>query len=283
MSSIAAFLRSLPTSKKTCELALSLFQLFIEVIGDCHMGLVRMGPPTELITQLVSEFAIANFVETGTHCGGTAIWASQYFKKVLTIEYCKELYEEALRKLNQLDNIKLILGDSRTELSKVLEQLEGASIFWLDAHWSGGVTYGENDQCPLLEEINIINSSNFNNFIFIDDARLFTSPPQPPHQIEQWPNITAVINELNSGNTERYIVIIEDAIIAVPCFAKAMVAHYCQEVNSKAWEEYGKQLITSNLEKRINLIYQDIKPKFKFIKKILNRISGRSHFIVGTK
>ena len=231
------------------------------------MGIVRMGPPQKLITMLANEFTVINFVETGTYYGGTTTWASKHFKNVFTIEYSKELYQEAVSKFNQFKNVEVVWGDSRTELSKLVEKLNSSSIFWLDAHWSGGLTYGKTDQCPLVEEINILNRSRFEHFILIDDARLFTSPPQLPHQIEQWPNIASVINALNSGNGDRYIVIIEDVIIAVPMFAKLAVAHYCQEVNAQAWEEYGKQLKTSDLDKGIDLIYQSFKTRLRSLRK----------------
>jgi len=34
-------------------------------------------------------------------------------------------------------------------------------------------------------------------------------------------------------------VIIEDVIIAVPDYARALVAGYCQEANTRAWQEAG--------------------------------------------
>ncbi len=229
------------------------------------MGLVRMGAPNNLIEKLATNFKISNFVETGTYHGGTAIWAANFFKNVLTIEYSKELYEQTVAKFD-ISNIEFIFGDSRTELSKLVERLDSSSLFWLDAHWSGGLTYGDTDQCPLIEEINIINSSSLDNFILIDDARLFTSPPQPPHKIEQWPDIAAVIQALKSRQSDKYIVIIEDVIIAVPSFAKSVVSEYCQNVNAKAWEDYGKQLKSSNFDKALQLIYQGIKGKLGSIK-----------------
>jgi hypothetical protein len=234
------------------------------------MGLLRMGPPVELIINLQKKIQIDNFVETGTYYGKTAIWASNYFKNVLTIEYSKKMYEELIDNYKDIGNVEFIFGDSRAEMFRIVKRLKGKSIFWLDAHWSGGLTYGNNDQCALLEEINIINLySNNEHFIFIDDARLFTSPPQPPHTVEQWPDITAVINALQSGIKKRYVVIIEDVIIAVPIFSKQTVVDYCQSVNRKTWEEYGRNLKTSKLEKGIKLIYQDVRARLGLAKKYI--------------
>lgn len=202
------------------------------------MGLVRMGPPTELVIKLAKEFKIATFIETGTYYGETSYWASQYFEKVYTIEQSKELYEKAISKFSYIKNLKFIFGDSKIELGKIIKLVRSSSLFWLDAHWSGGATYGQNEECPLIQEIKVIvNQNRFDSFIFIDDARLFTSPPPFPHKMEQWPDITLIIETLNSGLSKKYIVIFEDVIIAVPNFAKQFLAGYCQEVNTKKWHE----------------------------------------------
>lgn len=230
------------------------------------MGLIRMGPPDELIKRLSSEFAIRNFVETGTYEGATACWASEHFENVFTIEMSEHFYEETRKKYDRRENINFIFGDSRVELRKIVGKLNESAIFWLDAHWSGGATYGDDDQCPIIKEIEIINDSPRDNFIFIDDARLFASPPQPPHLPEQWADIVSVLKALQGVDNDKYIVIIEDVIIAVPAFAKTMVAHYCQNVNARLWEEYGRQIKQqnkSNFRKGAELIYADLPATLK--------------------
>ena len=44
-----------------------------------------------------------------------------------------------------------------------------------------------------------------------------------------------------SGNSDRYIVIFQDVVIAVPEYAKPIVAAWCQKVNTLAWKERGKK------------------------------------------
>jgi len=202
------------------------------------LGIVRMGPPTEIILKLKEAYGISNFIETGTYRGDTAIWASRRFEKVITIEYSKSIYEQVTEKYSQTNNIEFLYGDTRTKLKEITSKLDTPSLFWLDAHWSGGETYGQEDECPLIEEIEIINSSKYDNFIFIDDARLFTSPPPSPHSIEQWPDITTVLKALNSSNTRKYIVIVEDVIIAVPELAKSVVAHHYQDLSTRTIKEH---------------------------------------------
>lgn len=218
-----------------------------------------MGVPEELVTLLQKKYNIRQFIETGTFYGGTAVWASEFFETVFTIEFSSELYEKISTKYQDIKNIQFLFGDSRVQLNRLINKLDKRAIFWLDAHWSGGETYGEEDQCPLIEEINIINCSSIDHFILIDDARLFTSPPQPPHHLENWPSISQVIDTLRSKFSDKYIVIIEDVIIAVPSEAKLTLAKYCQQVNAKAWEDYGKNLRESKLEKGIKLILSELK------------------------
>jgi hypothetical protein len=209
------------------------------------MGIVRMGPPIEIILELKEAYRIKNFIETGTYSGDTAYWASQVFEQVLTIEYSQFIYEKAAQKYTHINNIEFLYGDTRQQLSNIIQDLNTPSLFWLDAHWSGGLTYGETDQCPLIEEIEIINNSDHEHFIFIDDARLFMSPPPLPLAMEQWPEITTVLKALNSSKNSRYLVIIEDVIIAVPGFAKSRVACSCQKLNNQLWQEQGQKIIKS--------------------------------------
>lgn len=223
------------------------------------MGLVRMGPPSELMLRLRDKYELKEFIETGTYHGNTAVWAASHFTNVITIEYSKEIYEETVARHGKIQNINFIFGDSRSVLKMIVPKLTHSAIFWLDSHWSGGKTYGENDECPLTEEIYAINMSMYAHFVFIDDARLFTSPPPRPHRIEQWPSVDEVIEVLRSGNQKYYIVLVEDVIIAVPEYAKQLVGGYCQEINTKAWQEYGKRLNQSAMNQGCMLISQGLR------------------------
>ena len=70
------------------------------------------------------------------------------------------------------------------------------SLFWLDTHWCSSNSYGEEDQCPLMKEIEIINTSKADSIILIDDARLFLSPPPLPNSSHFYPGIAEVIEKL---------------------------------------------------------------------------------------
>ncbi|MEG4213947.1 FkbM family methyltransferase [Microcoleus sp. Pol14C6] len=198
-------------------------------LGDCK----------QLMLVLKNEYNLPTFVETGTWKGGTSVWAAQHFQQVFTIEFAKHIYESTSSTYSHIKNIEFLWGHTKEQLKFVVPQLNEPALFWLDAHWMGGGTAGEDDECPLLEELEIINNSECEHFILIDDARLFLSPPPSPHRIEQWPSLNEIIATL-SAKTSRYTVIFEDAIVSVPERAKSVLAQFCQDANTKAWEEFSR-------------------------------------------
>lgn len=206
------------------------------------MGIIRMGPPQELILHLVSQHEEATFVETGTYLGDTALWAASRFARVVTIENSHAIYEKTVSKLKYTKNIEFRFGDSRTQLDTILSGLKSTAVIWLDSHWCGSESYGANDQCPLLDELAVINRSSVAHYLFIDDARLFLSPPPLPNAIDAWPTIDRICHALAQGSYRRYVVVFEDVIIAVPFEARALLANWCQDANTQAWRRYGEEI-----------------------------------------
>lgn len=221
------------------------------------MGIVRMGPPEELVLLLKRDLNVPTFVETGTFKGGTAAWASNHFKRVITIENSKMYFDEARNSYKHLQNVEFLLGDSRAVLKNVVTQVREPAIFWLDAHWCSMDSYGSNDQCPIIDEINLIRSTGIKHYLFIDDARLFLSPPPLPNKTEQWPTIDQICSNIQFSclkSEAYYIVVFEDVIIAAPD-ARSLLAEYCQAANTKAWIEYGTRIAP----KGVDLIKQGVR------------------------
>ncbi|MFM6399653.1 hypothetical protein, partial [Planktothrix sp.] len=196
-----------------------------------------LGNCQNLISLLQKEYNIETFIEAGTFQGVTAVWASALFKNVFTIELSQQLYESTSAGYKHIQNINFLYGHTVEHLKAIVPQLQGSALFWLDAHWSGGITAGQEEECPILRELQIIKESEWEHFILIDDARLFLSPPPAPHQLNQWPALHEVIAELLTFKSQ-YVVVIEDAIICVPEKAKSVLGTYCQNGITKVWEEY---------------------------------------------
>lgn len=193
------------------------------------MGIIRMGPPEDIVTFLKVRFKIKTFIETGTFHGGTTRWAAQRFGQVYSIEKSHILYTQTNNKLASIRNITCLEGDSREHLRKLAPTLNESAIFWLDAHLCGGDSYGANDECPLLQEIETIDTQTGNaHALLIDDARYFMAPPPQPHKIAQWPDLSSVFEVLCRARP-RYITIIEDVIIAVPLEWKSAFSKFLHE------------------------------------------------------
>ena len=155
------------------------------------MGDVNFGAPDNEIEFLKKLLKLDVFVEGGTYKGGTAKKMSKNFKKVYTIEKSEVMYGIAKENLKESKNVTLLKGDTREHLPSIIEANNNI-LFWLDAHWSGGNTYGENDECPLVEELELIFKNMKNCVILIDDARLFLAPPPSPHNYKNWPSLTEI-------------------------------------------------------------------------------------------
>ena len=119
----------------------------------------------------------AQWVETGTGRGVTTKFLAEKFPYVHTIEPSKYLYNQAICNL-KLKNINFLNDASENILSDLLSKLNGDINFWLDGHYSAGMTFKGKKNCPVEEELMAIdkNISNFKKMtIFIDDVRCFLS------------------------------------------------------------------------------------------------------------
>jgi 16S rRNA G966 N2-methylase RsmD len=201
------------------------------------MGIVSFGIPEQETEYLRSLMGLDVVVEGGTYKGGTAILLSKSFGKVYTIEKSKAMYEIAKDNLKDLQNVNLLQGDTREHLKYILDNNDNILI-WLDAHWSGGDTYGEEDECPLIEELEIIfHYQDKNMVILIDDARLFLAPPPYPHKIEEWPSLTEILRVMP---TNWELLELEDVLYLFPQSKSEDIKSFIQKITTDRWKQYGK-------------------------------------------
>lgn len=195
------------------------------------MGSLLAPPLASLIRQLQARYALQTFVETGTYRGAGAAAAAQIFPQVFTIEVRADYFEVAKRLLEPTGNVRCLLGDSRAELPRLVQALEGPALFWLDGHVGGG-HFGAGDDCPLLEELAAISNSPFEHFILIDDARAFLAPPPPPFDPDRWPRLPEIVETLRSRHAYDCVAIV-DCLICTPKAAREDVRAFCNEVRPK--------------------------------------------------
>lgn len=185
------------------------------------MGIVNFGVPIEDVKYLQQKMKLTVAVEGGTYLGETAKSLSAIFEQVYTIENSDQMFVQAKTNIAGIKNISLLKGDTRDHLPEILMS-EDNILFWLDAHWSGGVTYGEQDECPLIDELITIFQSGKVCAILVDDARLFMAPPPIPHNEKSWPSVVDISAVIPA---DWDLVIYNDVIYIIPksiCFRQYM-------------------------------------------------------------
>ena len=134
------------------------------------------------------------FVETGTAVGETTFWASQNFRQVISIEFMEDLYRSCIERFWNIDNIKLIHGDS-SEWTDVFEfQILEPAVWFLDAHnvnRSDGLM--PPSETPIVRELITIFKSYQDHIVVVDDLRLFGSE-------EGYPSMSDIHNLSNLYN-----------------------------------------------------------------------------------
>jgi hypothetical protein len=146
----------------------------------------RPVPPPHMVKRHVlkeyaDKYRLKILVETGTYYGDMVEALLGDFEKIYSIELSEYLYTRAKQRFSDADNVVLVQGDSSKELKKILNDLKTPALFWLDGHYSGGVTARGEKDCPIYEELEqIFNSGIKGHVIIVDDALLFGSDPSYP-------------------------------------------------------------------------------------------------------
>lgn len=169
------------------------------------------APPPHIIKQLAiieyqNIYKYTTFVETGTFWGEMVDAQKSKFIKVISIELGIELFEKAKERFKKDRNVLLLQGDSGKVLPEVLRDINEPAIFWLDGHYSSGITAKGDKDCPIYEELEaIFSNTSLNHVILIDDARCFIGEGDYP-KIEE---LTEYIKDKN----DRYQVEVKHDII----------------------------------------------------------------------
>jgi hypothetical protein len=230
------------------------------------MGIMRPYFPKEMAVKL-AEIAKADiFIETGTYEGGTTKWASTRFKEVHTIELSEILYNQVKDELSSKGNITPHLGDSRNILPKILEGINGNIIFWLDGHYSAGVTAGKEDPCPLLKELEVILKRDNDDIILIDDARCLVDG-------EGWPSVFELYKKMQtSARGNKYMIICDDNVYIIPDKDKYKepLLQYTLEKDVILWEQDNEIRNPKRKRNKMEIVEKILKKAgmYKFVKKI---------------
>ncbi len=122
------------------------------------------------------------FVETGTFMGDTTFAMRDTFEQLHTVEFDAKLYQRATTRFAQTPRITVWHGDGGATLPEVLKKVSATAtcVFWLDGHYSGGVTGKATANTSVTDEVKVVYAHGKQHVILIDDARLFNGTNDYP-------------------------------------------------------------------------------------------------------
>ena len=163
----------------------------------------------DLVKFYGKKFGIKTLVETGTFQGRMILAVKDCFKKIYSIELDEFLYCKAFEKLKKYKHINLFHGDSSIVLPRIIKEINEPILFWLDAHYSGGITSKGKENTPILKElISIFKHETNNHVLLIDDADCFNGTNGYP-TLEQ---VNAILYIFKPHN---WVFKIEDNVIII--------------------------------------------------------------------
>jgi len=155
-----------------------------------------------LLRNGVSE---GTWVETGTFMGDTAAFLACKAKEVYTIEPDRMLFEKAMIRFHGKPRVRVIHGLSESIFPSLLATLNGTINFWLDGHYSGGITHQGPTDCPIREELLSIekNLARYDRVtVLIDDIRCFD--PSVPEYAD-YPDLNFLVDWARNNNLHWHI------------------------------------------------------------------------------
>ncbi|MEA3195831.1 MAG: hypothetical protein QOD26_4164 [Betaproteobacteria bacterium] len=177
----------------------------------------RPVPPPHVVKQrtinvLAERFGLKMLVETGTYYGDMVEAMKRRFTRIYSIELSKELSERAAKRFRGDGNVEIIHGDSGTELGKLVRKIDQPALFYLDGHYSAGITARGTKDTPIYEELaHIFDTQNRKHVIVIDDARCFGNDPG-------YPSMQELREFIRSKRPDVEIEIEDDSIKITPRF-----------------------------------------------------------------
>jgi hypothetical protein len=146
----------------------------------------------------------ATWVETGTFLGDTTQLLAEISNRVITIEPEPTLYQKARIRFADEPKVVVVNDISENALPSVLRDVGGNVCFWLDGHYSGGITFRGPNDTPLVQELNEI-ERHIQRFaataIAIDDIRVCGKR----HEYGAYPSLDYLVDWAKSNGLDWHI------------------------------------------------------------------------------
>jgi hypothetical protein len=145
-----------------------------------------------VIRDYAQQYKIRVFVETGTNVGETTAALLSDFDVLNTIELDPALHQQAQRRFGGHGHVNCLLGDSGEWLRSVVPYFDTPVLFWLDGHYSGGITARGVTDTPIVAELEAAVHAPEGSVILIDDMRLFGGMQEHTEEFADYPHVDAV-------------------------------------------------------------------------------------------
>lgn len=156
------------------------------------------------------KYGLRVLVETGTYRGDTIQALRNDFARIYSIELSPALFAQAQDRFRSAPNVELIHGDSGEKLADLMRRLDQPALFWLDGHYSAGITAKGDKITPIFEELgHIFSAPPRPHAIVIDDARLFGTDPG-------YPTLEELIRFVRAHGPNVDVSVQDDGILIVP-------------------------------------------------------------------
>jgi hypothetical protein len=142
------------------------------------VGAGRPAPPPPIVKQRIlraylRDYGLDTLVETGTFTGDMVGALVGSARRIISIELDTQLHQAARRRFAGESSVELLLGDSAELLPGVIKNVQDRALFWLDGHYTGGVSGPPLDSPIVLELEALLAQPPRGHVVLIDDARLF--------------------------------------------------------------------------------------------------------------
>lgn len=127
----------------------------------------------QTVRRYARDYRLNTFVETGTYEGDMVAYQLSTFSKIHTIELDPILCKKVRLRFYYQRHVVVHCGDSGEILPQLVAELNEPALFWLDAHYSGGITARGELDTPIIKELRAVLDSPLKHIVLIDDAREF--------------------------------------------------------------------------------------------------------------
>jgi len=182
---------------------------FDELKAQSQSNVYHYSPIHDVIKTVATKNSIKVFFETGTYLGNTIYGVKEVFEEIYSVELSQDLAELASQRFRLDSNVHIINNDSSTAIDNFLQKLDKPAVFWLDAHYSAGVTAMGELQTPVKDELrNILSHKIKRHQILVDDVKDFNG-------LNDYPTITEIFEMVRKFGAGYYDAKIEGDVFLI--------------------------------------------------------------------